>query len=54
MWPEKYENVDVAPGDPRNDPSTWLQSGSSFVANTSIQIGLTLFLPTKFEYRLPK
>lgn len=54
MWPEKYENVDVAPGPARNDPSTWLQSGSSFVANTSIQLGVTIFLPTKFEYRLPK
>lgn len=54
MWPDKYENVNVAPGPDRNDPSTWLQSGSSFVANTSIQLGVTLFLPTKFEYRLPK
>lgn len=53
MWPDKFENTRVDPGN-RNDPSTWLQSGSTFVANTSIQIGLTLFLPVKFEYRLPK
>jgi outer membrane beta-barrel protein len=53
MWPDKFENERVDPAD-RNDPSSWLQSGSTFVANTSIQIGLTLFLPIKFEYRLPK
>jgi outer membrane beta-barrel protein len=54
MWPDQYENVDVAPGPGRNDPSTWLEPDSSFVANTSIQLGLTLFLPIKFDYRLPK
>lgn len=53
MWPDQFENVRVDPGN-RSDSSTWLQSGSTFVANTSIQIGLTLFLPIKFEYRLPK
>jgi outer membrane beta-barrel protein len=53
MWPDKFENTRVDPGN-RPDSSTWLQSGSTFVANTSIQIGLTLFLPIKFEYRLPK
>jgi outer membrane beta-barrel protein len=53
MWPDKFENVQVDPGN-RTDPSTWTQDGSTFVANTSIQIGFTLFLPVKFEYRLPK
>jgi hypothetical protein len=53
MWPDQFENVDVDPGNP-NDSSTWLQSDSTFVANTSIQLGFTLFLPVKFEYRLPK
>jgi len=53
MWPDRFENTRVDPEDP-GDSSLWLQSGSTFVANTSIQIGFTLFLPTKFEYRLPK
>jgi outer membrane beta-barrel protein len=53
MWPDQFENVDVSPGSP-NDPSTWLQSDSTFVANTSIQLGVTVFFPIKFEYRLPK
>ena len=53
MWPDQFENADPADrGNP--DPSVWLDSGSTFVANTSIQIGITLFLPVKFEYRLPK
>jgi outer membrane beta-barrel protein len=54
MWPDQFENVQVAPGIGRNDSSTWLQSNSTFVANTSIQVGFTVFLPIKFEYRLPK
>jgi len=53
MWPDQFENVQVDPGD-RADSSAWLQNGSTFVANTSIQLGFTLFLPIKFEYRLPK
>jgi outer membrane beta-barrel protein len=53
MWPDQFENVDVDPGNP-SDSSTWLQSGSTFVANTSIQLGFTVFFPVKFEYRLPK
>ncbi|MGB5366191.1 MAG: outer membrane beta-barrel domain-containing protein [Polyangiales bacterium] len=58
MWPDQFENItpeSQLPGPVgAGDPSTWLQPGSSFVANTSIQIGFTLFLPIKFEYRLPK
>lgn len=55
MWPDRFENVNVAPAAAdRRDSATWLQSGSSFVANTAIQVGFTLFLPIKFEYRLPK
>ena len=53
MWPDQFENVEVSPSDP-NDQSTWLQSDSTFVANTSIQLGFTVFFPIKFEYRLPK
>jgi hypothetical protein len=54
MWPDQFENVDVAPDDAdRNDPATWLQSDSNFVANTSIQIGLTFFFPNR-DYQLPK
>ncbi|HET6414703.1 MAG TPA: outer membrane beta-barrel domain-containing protein [Polyangiales bacterium] len=54
MWPDQFENEQPVPPSDRDDQSMWLQSGSTFVANTSIQIGFTLFLPVKFEYRLPK
>jgi outer membrane beta-barrel protein len=54
MWPDQFESNTVAPGDGQFDPSTWIDSDSTFVANTSIQLGFTLFLPVKFEYRLPK
>jgi outer membrane beta-barrel protein len=58
MWPDQFENIapeSQLPGPPpAGDPSTWLQQGSTFVANTSIQLGFTVFFPIKFEYRLPK
>jgi outer membrane beta-barrel protein len=54
MWPDQFESNTVAPGAGQFDPSTWIESDSTFVANTSIQLGFTLFLPVKFEYRLPK
>ncbi len=54
MWPDQFENDEPVIPPLQGDPSTWLQSGSTFVANTSIQLGFTLFLPIKFEYRLPK
>mgnify|MGYP001819049983 FL=1 len=53
MWPDRFENEQPVDPPDVSDPSTWLQSGSTFVANTSIQVGLTFFFP-KREYRLPK
>ncbi|MBW2191845.1 MAG: outer membrane beta-barrel domain-containing protein, partial [Deltaproteobacteria bacterium] len=53
MWPDQFEAITFDLDNP-GDPSTWLQQGSTFVANTSIQIGFTVFFPIKFEYRLPK
>lgn len=54
MFFEEYENVEVALGDERQNPDTWLDGDSTFTHNASIQVGLTFFLPTTFEYRLPK
>jgi len=53
MWPDQFENDETLDPPQLTDPSYWLQSGSTFVANTSIQVGLTFFFP-KREYRLPK
>lgn len=37
------------------DPSTWLDSeGASFTNNVQAQVGLSVFLPFSWEYRLPK
>lgn len=55
MWIDKYENLNVEPLiTDRVDPNTWYQSGSSFVNNVSMGVGLTFFIPPRFEYRLPK
>jgi hypothetical protein len=35
------------------DPDTWTDSGH-FTNDVQLQIGISLFLPTSFEYRLPK
>ena len=53
MWPDQFENDQPVPPPQQGDPATWIQSGSTFVANTSIQVGLTFFFPNR-EYRLPK
>lgn len=53
MFLEEFENVNVDPAN-RDDPSTWLNGSSTFFNNLTVQFGFTLFLPIKFEYRLPK
>ena len=54
MFLEEYESVEVAVGEQRANPATWLDDDSTFTHNASIQVGLTFFLPPTFEYRLPK
>lgn len=53
MFLEQFENVNVSPSN-RNDPDTWLADSTTFFNNLTVQFGFTLFLPIKFEYRLPK
>ncbi|MCA9574765.1 MAG: outer membrane beta-barrel domain-containing protein [Polyangiales bacterium] len=54
MYLERYENLDVALGEARNDRSTWLADGNTFTNATTVQVGLTVFFPFSVEYRLPK
>ena len=55
IWVDKYENVRVEPTrEGRLDRDNWYQSGSSVVQNVSIGLGLTFFIPPRFQYRLPK
>jgi outer membrane beta-barrel protein len=58
---DKIENLRVAtgpavataPNSPLN-PNTWYDSDTHFTNDVQLQVGLSLFLPTSFEYRLPK
>jgi len=37
----------------RANPETWLDPNKEFAINVMFQIGLSIFLPPTFEYRLP-
>jgi outer membrane beta-barrel protein len=54
MYLEQLENLEVALGPDRADPATWAQSSPTFVNNVTAHIGLSIFLPFDFEYRLPR
>jgi len=63
MYFEKIESTSIAPGStslPSNDPSsplnpnTWYDQNTHFTNDVQMQVGLSFFLPTSFEYRLPK
>ncbi len=62
IYPEKLEALSIANGplnDPTNktspaNPATWLQDGVDITNNFQANVGLSIFLPFSFEYRLPK
>lgn len=57
MYPylEKLENLSVALGDAaRKDKSTWQDNSSTLVYNVVASVGMTIYFPFKFEYKLPK
>jgi hypothetical protein len=65
MYFEKIENIKVATGaavpagqpgygnSPLN-PAFWYDPNTHFTNDVQLQVGLSLFLPTSFEYTLPK
>ena len=67
MYFEKIENKNVAQGaavppgtagfnsqnNPLN-PATWYDTNAHFTNDVQLQVGLSLFLPTSFDYTLPK
>jgi outer membrane beta-barrel protein len=65
MYFEKIENIHVAQGaavgpgmagygnSPLN-PANWYDPNTHFTNDVQLQVGLSLFLPTSFEYTLPK
>jgi outer membrane beta-barrel protein len=48
--------VPVNPGDMTNplNPATWYDPHEHFTNDVQMQVGLSVFLPTSFDYRLPK
>ncbi len=54
IYLEQLENLNVAVGEDRNDPNTWLADGPTLSNNVTAHIGLAIFLPFDFDYRLPK
>jgi len=51
---EKLENLSVALGDGRKDPTTWKDSSNTLVWNVVASVGMTIYFPFKFDYKLPK
>lgn len=51
---ERLENLQVALGEGRDDPGTWLAESASLTNNVTAHIGITLFFPFSFEYQLPR
>lgn len=66
MYLERLEALDVGlgprrfcsggPGDPPecNGTNTWAQQNDAFTSNVTVHVGLTIFFPFDFEYRLPR
>ncbi|MCA9609767.1 MAG: outer membrane beta-barrel domain-containing protein [Myxococcales bacterium] len=54
MYLEQLEALDVALGDDRLSQETWTQDNPAFTSNVSVHLGLTIFLPFDFDYRLPR
>jgi outer membrane beta-barrel protein len=60
IYPEQLENPTIQAGlDSTGKPNaqnstTWLASGSYWTNNVQAQLGLSIFLPFTWEYRLPK
>lgn len=52
---DKLENTTIAV-DPKKqqDESTWYSDKTTFTNNVQAQLGISIFLPFSFEYRLPK
>ena len=51
---EKLENLRVSLGEARSDKDNWLDDNSTLVWNVVASIGMTVFIPFGFDYKLPK
>jgi outer membrane beta-barrel protein len=53
IFVDKLENTEVSATDP-TDPSTWYGKDNKLTNNVQAQLGVSIFLPFAWEYRLPK
>jgi outer membrane beta-barrel protein len=51
---EKLENLRVALGNDRRNEDKWLDSSSTLVWNVVASVGMTIYFPFSFDYKLPK
>jgi outer membrane beta-barrel protein len=51
---EKLENLRVALGPERSNKDTWLDDNATLVWNVVASVGMTIYLPFGFDYKLPK
>lgn len=53
IFNDELENTTIAPGNAKADESTWY-GDSKLTNNIQAQVGVSIFLPFSWEYRLPK
>jgi outer membrane beta-barrel protein len=51
---EKLESLQVALGQQRQNKDAWLEDSSTLVWNVVASVGMTVFIPFGFDYKLPK
>jgi outer membrane beta-barrel protein len=51
---EKLESLRVSLGEERSNKDTWLDDNSTIVYNVVASVGMTIYLPFSFDYKLPK
>ncbi len=54
IFNDQLEAIEIAKGDAAADPTTWLEDKGRLTNGVQAQLGLSVFLPFSFEYRLPK
>lgn len=55
IYPEKIEALTIAPTQAQQqNKATWLEDSSKITNHVQVQLGISIFLPFSWEYRLPK
>lgn len=54
IFNDQLESIEIAKGEAAADPTTWLEDKGRLTNGVQAQLGLSVFLPFSFEYRLPK